>query len=74
MKREVLQSNVADVSFVEGHGKQRAGVYYNIAKKAEMTNNHRAAKARQGNQKCLEDHEIPPRTQEVPMTITPTVA
>ena len=72
MKREVLQSSVADVSFVKGHGKQRAGVYYNIAEKAEMTNNYRAAEARPGTQKCLQDHEIPP--QEVPMTTTPTIA
>ena len=48
MKREVLQSNVTDVSFVEGHGKQRAGIYYNIAKKAEMTNNHRTTEAKPG--------------------------
>ena len=46
MKREVLQSNVTDVSFVKGHGKQRAGIYYNIAKKADMTNNHRTTEAR----------------------------
>ena len=74
MKREVLQSNVGDVSFVEGHGKQRAGIYYNIAKKAEMTKQSPYNGSQIGNQKCLEDHEIPPRTQEVPMTITPTVA
>ena len=61
MKREVLQSSIADVSLVKGHGKQRAGVYYNIAKKAEMTNNYRAAEARPGNQKCLQDHETPPQ-------------
>ena len=48
MKREVLQSNVTDVSFVEGHGKQGAGTYYNIAKKAEMTNNRRTTKAKPG--------------------------
>ena len=41
MKREVLQNNVANVNFVEGHGKRRAGIYYNTVKKAEMTNNHR---------------------------------
>ena len=46
MKREVLQSSAADVSFVKGHGKQRTGVYYNIAEKAEMTNNYRAAEAK----------------------------
>ena len=48
MKREVFRSNVMNVSFVEGHGKQRAGIYYNIAKKAEMTNNHRTTEARPG--------------------------
>ena len=33
---------------IEGDGKQRAGIYYNVAKKAEMTNNHRTTEARPG--------------------------
>ena len=33
-------------TLVEGHGKQEAGTYYNIAKKAEMTNNRRTPKAK----------------------------
>ena len=74
MKREVFQSNVTNVSFVEGHGKQRAGIYYNIVKKAEMTNNHRTMKARLGIGNTLKTTRISPRTQEVPMTMTPTIA
>ena len=74
MKREVLQSNVTNVSFVEGHGKQRAGICYNIVKKAETTNNHRTMEARLGVGKALKTTRISPETQEVPMTITLTIA
>ena len=74
MKREVLQSNVANVNFVEGHGKQRAGIYYNTVKKAEMTNNHHTMKSRLGIGNTLKTARISPKAQDVPLMMTPTIA
>ena len=42
-----------NVSFAEEHGKQKAGIYYNIVKKAKMTSNHRTIKARLGIRNAL---------------------
>ena len=59
---------------LEGHGKQRAGICYNIVKKAETTNNHRTMEAKLGIGKALKTTRISPETQEVLMTITLTIA
>ena len=74
MKREILQSNVANVNFVEGHGKQRAGIYYNMVRKAEMTNNHHTMKSRPGIGNTLKTARISPKAQDVPLMMTPTIA
>ena len=50
---QVFRSNVMNVSFAEEHGKQKAGIYYNIVKKAKMTSNHRTIKARLGIRNAL---------------------
>ena len=46
-----------DVSFAKEHGKQKAGTYYNVVKKAKMTNNHRTMKARLGIRNALSNRE-----------------
>ena len=74
MKREILQSNVANVNFVEGHGKQGAGIYYNMVRKAEMTNNHHTMKSRLGIGNTLKTARISPKAQDVPLMMTPTIA
>ena len=74
MKREILQSNVANVNLVEGHGKQRAGIYYNTVKKAEMTNDHHTMKSRLGIGNTLKTARISPRAQDASLTMTPTIA
>ena len=67
-------NNVANVNFVEGHGKRGAGIYYNTVKKAEMTNNHYTMKSRLGIGNTLKTARISPRAQDVPPTMTPTIA
>ena len=52
----------------------RTGICYNIVKKAEMTNNHRTMEARLGIGNALKTTRISPRTQEVLMTMTLTIA
>jgi len=52
-EKKVFRSNVMNVSFAEEHGKQKAGIYYNIVKKAKMTSNHRTIKARLGIRNAL---------------------
>ena len=42
------------VGFAEEHGKQKAGIYYNIVKKAKSFNNQRSIKARLGQRRALE--------------------
>merc|ERR1712025_767716 len=51
--KKVFRSNVMSVQFAEEHGKQKAGIYYNIVKKAKMTSNHRTIKARLGIRNAL---------------------
>ena len=65
---------VRAINFVEGQGKQRARIYYNTVKKAEMTNNHHTMESRLGIGNTLKTTRISPRTQEVPMTMTLTIA
>jgi RNA recognition motif-containing protein len=47
-EKKVFRSNVMSVGFAEEHGKQKAEIYYNVVKKAKMTNNSRSIKARLG--------------------------
>jgi RNA recognition motif-containing protein len=47
-EKKVFRSNVMSVSFAEEHGKQKAEIYYNVVKKANMTKNRRSIKARLG--------------------------
>ena len=42
------------VGFAEEHGKQKAGIYYNIVKKAKSFNNQQTIKARLGQRRALE--------------------
>jgi len=53
-EKKVFRSNVISVGFAEEHGKQKAGIYYNIVKKAKSFNNQRSIKARLGQRRALE--------------------
>lgn len=53
-EKKVFRSNVITVGFAEEHGKQKAGIYYNIVKKAKSFNNSRSIKARLGQRRALE--------------------
>jgi len=52
--KKVFRSNVMSVQFAEEHGKQKAGIYYNIVKKAKTFSQQRSIKARLGPRKALE--------------------
>jgi len=53
-EKKVFRSNVMNVGFAEEHGKQKAGIYYNIVKKAKSFNNTRSIKARLGQTRALQ--------------------